>query len=59
MPSDEIATRRADEPSPGLEKLVFLFTCFIAIPGLAVAFVGFYGLMIWISQILGGPPGAP
>jgi len=41
------------------ELLVFLGTCFVIIPGLAVAFTGAYGLFIWISQIIFGPPGPP
>lgn len=41
------------------ERAVFLTTCFVIIPGLSVAFVGLYGFAVWISQIIGGPPGAP
>jgi len=41
------------------ETIVFLITCFVVIPGFSVAFTGAYGLVIWISQILLGPPGPP
>jgi nitrate reductase NapE len=41
------------------ELTVFLTTTFVIIPGLAVAFVGTYGLVVWISQMIFGPPGPP
>ncbi|WP_455372499.1 periplasmic nitrate reductase, NapE protein [Limibacillus halophilus] len=41
------------------ELATFLSTCFIIIPGLAVAFVGAFGFVIWISQMIFGPPGPP
>lgn len=41
------------------ETLVFLVTCFVIIPGFAVAFTGAYGLVIWLSQMFLGPPGPP
>lgn len=41
------------------ELLVFLGTTFVIIPGLAVAFVGAYGLVVWLSQLVLGPPGPP
>ncbi|SLN62696.1 periplasmic nitrate reductase, NapE protein [Oceanibacterium hippocampi] len=41
------------------ELLTFLFTVFLLIPGLAVGFVGAFGLAIWLIQIIYGPPGPP
>ncbi|MDU9004775.1 periplasmic nitrate reductase, NapE protein [Sedimentitalea todarodis] len=38
------------------ERNVFLFLVVVLVPALAVALVGSYGLAIWISQILLGPP---
>lgn len=41
------------------ELATFLSTCFVIIPGLAVAFVGAFGFVVWISQMIFGPPGPP
>ncbi|PJK28552.1 periplasmic nitrate reductase, NapE protein [Minwuia thermotolerans] len=41
------------------EIRTFLFTTFVVIPALAVAFVGAYGFIVWISQMIFGPPGPP
>ena len=38
------------------EWLTFLFITLILLPGLAVAFVGTYGFVVWMSQIIYGPP---
>jgi nitrate reductase NapE len=38
------------------EWIVFLFLAFVLAPGLAVAFVGSYGLTVWIFQMIAGPP---
>lgn len=46
-----------ETPDQGQEVLVFLVTCFLIIPGLAVAFTGAFGFVVWISQMIGGPPG--
>lgn len=64
MHSARTENMHSDTAAPGTgskkrETLVFLFTCFVVIPGLSVAFTGAYGLIIWISQILLGPPGPP
>lgn len=47
---DRRASRRA-------ELHAFLLTTMVLIPGLAVGFVGAYGLVVWCSQMLLGPPG--
>jgi len=40
------------------ERRVFLFITVFLFPVLSVILVGSYGLMIWLSQLLFGPPGA-
>lgn len=40
------------------ERNMFLFMTVVLFPVLSVAIVGGYGFMVWISQILMGPPGA-
>jgi periplasmic nitrate reductase NapE len=46
-------------PSKRRELTVFLVTTLVLIPGAAVAVVGGFGLIVWISQIVFGPPGPP
>jgi periplasmic nitrate reductase NapE len=41
------------------ELLAFLFLTVVLAPVLAVAIVGGYGFLIWISQMIYGPPGPP
>jgi len=40
------------------ERNAFLFLTVILAPLLSVALVGSYGFIVWISQILTGPPGS-
>jgi nitrate reductase NapE len=58
----------ADDPMPGQtaadstrrdELFAFLFLTAVVAPALAVGFVGFYGLCVWIYQAFAGPPGPP
>jgi nitrate reductase NapE len=42
-----------------MEIFAFLFLTAVLMPALAVAVVGSYGLAVWISQIVTGPPGPP
>lgn len=51
------AQQAVDTSSKKAELRTFLFTTFILIPGFAVAFVGAYGLVVWLSQMVFGPPG--
>ena len=47
---------------PGAKKreiLMFLLLAFFIWPFVAVAFVGGYGFIVWIYQIIAGPPGPP
>ncbi|MCV6824801.1 MULTISPECIES: periplasmic nitrate reductase, NapE protein [Halocynthiibacter] len=38
------------------ERTAFIFLAVFLAPILAVAIVGGYGFMIWMSQIISGPP---
>lgn len=39
------------------ELRVFLFLTVVLFPALSIAFMGGYGFIIWMSQIIYGPPG--
>jgi len=41
------------------EIFAFLFLTAVLMPALTVAFVGSYGLIVWIYQMFAGPPGPP
>lgn len=41
------------------ELLLFLFLTIVFFPLLAIGLVGGYGFVIWIMQLLMGPPGPP
>jgi len=40
------------------ERRVFLFIAVFLFPALSVLLVGGYGLLIWLLQMLIGPPGS-
>jgi len=42
-----------------MEVFAFLFLTAILMPAIAVATVGGYGLVVWIYQMVAGPPGPP
>ena len=46
----------AEIASKKQERLAFLLLAVLLAPVLAVAIVGGYGFIVWISQIIGGPP---
>jgi len=48
-------TEQVDEKSD--ERKTFIFLSVFLAPALAVAIVGGYGLIVWISQMILGPPG--
>ena len=56
QPPDGAMKRASDKRR---ELTVFLFTTLVLIPGAAVAVVGGYGFLVWISQMIFGPPGPP
>lgn len=41
------------------ELMTFLLLTVVLAPGAAVAFVGAYGLVVWLYQLIAGPPGPP
>ena len=47
----ELSTRRVELRS-------FLFFTVVMAPVLAVAVVGGYGFLVWMYQLIAGPPGA-
>ncbi|HYZ25915.1 MAG TPA: periplasmic nitrate reductase, NapE protein [Geminicoccaceae bacterium] len=51
----------AEQPqaSRGRELAMFLFLTVVLAPVLAVAAVGGYGFVVWILQMIYGPPGPP
>lgn len=54
------SNRRLGTPRTGkVELLIFLSLAFGVWPILAIAFVGGYGFLVWIFQIIFGPPGPP
>jgi nitrate reductase NapE len=52
---------RDDQPeaSRRRELVMFLFLTVVLAPVLAVAAVGGYGFIVWILQMIYGPPGPP
>ena len=49
-----------DEPSSrGAELVSFLILAVVIWPLIAVAVVGGYGFLVWMSQLVFGPPGPP
>lgn len=45
-----------ETPTKRRELLVFLFLAFVLAPILAVIIVAGYGLIVWMYQIVTGPP---
>ncbi|MCY1412559.1 Periplasmic nitrate reductase protein NapE [compost metagenome] len=43
----------------GMETRLFLFLVICLFPLLSVAIVGGYGFIVWMYQLLAGPPGPP
>lgn len=54
--SDTVSQSREDEPTKAQERRAFLFLAVFLAPALAVAIVGGYGFIVWMSQIILGPP---
>lgn len=49
-----------DEPDRKRKELgSFLFLTVFLAPAVAVAVVGGYGFLVWMYQLLAGPPGPP
>ncbi len=58
QPTEE-ATAGARPPSRRAELTAFLVLAVVIWPAIAVAVVGGYGFLIWMSQLVFGPPGPP
>jgi nitrate reductase NapE len=54
MSNDASPTHRRKQ-----EIFAFLFLTAVLMPAATVAFVGSYGLVVWIYQMFAGPPGPP
>lgn len=58
-PEHKFADPIQQPPGRRRELLVFLFLTVVLAPVLAVAVVGGWGFLVWIYQMLYGPPGPP
>ena len=56
--TDEPATHAPAESTRTEELRSFLFFTVVMAPVLAVAVVGGYGFLVWMYQLMAGPPGA-
>lgn len=64
MTQDEAAAGGApDRQSPTAERrreiFLFVFLAVVIWPVLSVAVVGGYGFLVWMYQMIAGPPGPP
>lgn len=60
--SDSTQTARRDPPTRATrlrETLTFLVLAFGIWPIISIAVVGGFGFVIWMFQIIAGPPGPP
>ena len=56
-PPTDPAPEAIDAPSTRTEELrSFLFFTIVMAPALAVAIVGGYGFLVWMYQLVAGPP---
>jgi nitrate reductase NapE len=55
-----VAQTEARRPASRKEELtLFLLIVAVVFPLLAVAVVGGYGFLVWMYQLVAGPPGPP
>lgn len=54
----EMETDPAMQVEKRLERRMFMFITIVLFPLLSVMLVGGYGLLIWVSQMIWGPPTA-
>lgn len=62
MADEQSRTIQPEEPKPAgrrAEFIVFLILAVLIWPFIAVGLVGGYGFLVWIWQIVFGPPGPP
>jgi nitrate reductase NapE len=53
------AQTAADPAAKRREIIMFVLLAFVIWPFLAVAIVGGYGFLVWMTQVIMGPPGPP
>ncbi|TCL08350.1 nitrate reductase NapE [Shimia isoporae] len=51
-----VSSDETPAPSRRREWTTFLILTLVILPALAIAFVGTWGLVVWISHIINGPP---
>lgn len=56
---DRAVGGRVDPAARRREITMFLVLAFVIWPFIAVAVVGGYGFLVWMSQLVMGPPGPP
>ena len=55
--AERVASEDTNPPSTRQEELrSFLFFTIVMAPALAVAIVGGYGFLVWMYQLVAGPP---
>lgn len=52
-------SEEADQSSRRREWRLFLFLTVVLAPALAIAVVGGFGFLVWMLQLIVGPPGPP
>lgn len=57
--SENPGTVTADPATKRREILMFLLLAVVIWPFLTVAVVGGYGFLVWMTQLIVGPPGPP
>lgn len=56
---DPLIDAEASPPTKRAELLTFLILAFGVWPFVAIGVVGGYGFLVWMLQLLFGPPGPP
>jgi nitrate reductase NapE len=57
--ADRLAASRGPSPNRTKELVTFLVLAFAIWPVVAVGVVGGYGFLVWMLQLMTGPPGPP
>ena len=57
--TDPAVLRRTGVPGKRSELLIFLVLAFGVWPFVAIGVVGGYGFLVWMFQLVFGPPGPP
>ncbi|MDX1607078.1 MAG: periplasmic nitrate reductase, NapE protein [Candidatus Competibacterales bacterium] len=59
MPHTSTSEPSTDQEQKKRELMGFLLLAVLLAPVLSVLLVGGYGFLVWIVQIIAGPPGPP